>query len=350
MTGDEPQYDTALERRYRRLLACYPWEHRRVYEDEMLAVLLADARPGQRWPAPGDVTNLVATAVRARLWGGVRQVGDRYWLDAAAVFGLLGAILLLAWQVTPVLDRAAWAWGADDLPRNPWLADPALWLRIGLWSLVVAAVLVGIRWLAASLAWVAVLLDVAVLGTAYTVEPVTVVHALSPLVFGAVCAGALTAPSPRRAAVAVLGWPRFLFFAASSLLMLVAAGWRAYGYGDAGHLPILPVSLSAALFGLAVVLAAVVGRGVPAPVRRRGLVLLAPVLAFYLVVRLALAGWTYSNGHLGHPVYLVPIQWTLLAVVPLLVFAAGLVLVRRREQTLRLLALGRDTDRRRSDP
>ena len=30
---------SALERRYRRLLALLPWEHRRRYEDEMLGVL-----------------------------------------------------------------------------------------------------------------------------------------------------------------------------------------------------------------------------------------------------------------------------------------------------------------------
>ena len=35
------------EIRYRRLLALYPREFRREYEDEMLGVLMTDPRPGQ---------------------------------------------------------------------------------------------------------------------------------------------------------------------------------------------------------------------------------------------------------------------------------------------------------------
>ncbi|MFC6014961.1 hypothetical protein ACFP2T_01955 [Plantactinospora solaniradicis] len=353
MTGDEPQHDTELERRYRWLLAWYPWEHRRTYEDEMLGTLLAGSRPGQRWPAAADAVNLTFAAVRARISLTVRPGVDRAWLDAAAVFGLLAALLLLAWQLVPAVSHTAWAWVAYELGHDssPWLDDPVQWVRIGIWSLVLAAVLIGIRWLAASLAWAAVLLDVVMLGAIYTVEPVTAVHALWPVLFGAVCAGVLTAPASRRAGIAILGWRRFLFIAACPVLLLVAVVWREYEFRAVGPVWFLDrmVTLSppAALFSLGAVMGAVVVWVVPAPVRRRCAVLLAPVVAAYLVVRLGLAGWTYSNWNMGHPVYLVPIQWTLLAVVPLLTFALGLVLLRRREQTLRLVALGRDTDRHR---
>jgi hypothetical protein len=37
-----------LERRYRLLLRCYPPSHRAAHREEMLGVLLATARPGQR--------------------------------------------------------------------------------------------------------------------------------------------------------------------------------------------------------------------------------------------------------------------------------------------------------------
>ena len=77
------------------------------------------------------------------------------------------------------------------------------------------------------------------------------------------------------------------------------------------------------------------------------LALLAPLAAVLLTVRFGLAGWEYSNQHLGHPVYLVPTQWVLLALVPLATLVLGFVAVRRREQTLRLVALGRDADRQR---
>ena len=43
-----------LERRYRRLLACYPRAFRPENSEEILAVLLACAQDGQRpgWPPP----------------------------------------------------------------------------------------------------------------------------------------------------------------------------------------------------------------------------------------------------------------------------------------------------------
>jgi hypothetical protein len=48
--GGAAQDTAALERRYRRLLRCYPPSHRAVHQEEMLGVLLAAARPGQRTP------------------------------------------------------------------------------------------------------------------------------------------------------------------------------------------------------------------------------------------------------------------------------------------------------------
>jgi hypothetical protein len=42
--------DRALERGYRRLLRWYPHSHRAVYGEEMLGVLIAGTRPGQRRP------------------------------------------------------------------------------------------------------------------------------------------------------------------------------------------------------------------------------------------------------------------------------------------------------------
>ena len=51
-----------LERRYRRLLRCYPPSHSEVHREEMLGVLLATARPGQRAPGARQTVNLVAAA------------------------------------------------------------------------------------------------------------------------------------------------------------------------------------------------------------------------------------------------------------------------------------------------
>jgi hypothetical protein len=62
--------DAILERRYRRLLGCFPRFFRSDSEDELLAVLLACARPGQRWPAPAECADLIGSAIRMRMGPG----------------------------------------------------------------------------------------------------------------------------------------------------------------------------------------------------------------------------------------------------------------------------------------
>ena len=59
--------DPDLERRYRRLLACYPAAFRREHEQEVLSVLMAGAEEGQRWPRPAEVADLLRSATSMRL-------------------------------------------------------------------------------------------------------------------------------------------------------------------------------------------------------------------------------------------------------------------------------------------
>jgi uncharacterized protein involved in exopolysaccharide biosynthesis len=80
----------SLERGYRRLLAWYPRAFRSEHEEEMLAVLLAGPRPGQRWPALADAANLITCGLGMRL--------RRRWVIVAALpciaaIGVLGYIL-----------------------------------------------------------------------------------------------------------------------------------------------------------------------------------------------------------------------------------------------------------------
>jgi hypothetical protein len=56
-----------LERRYRRLLACYPRAFRREHEQEILAVLMAGADDGQQRPRLGEAANLIKHALWMRL-------------------------------------------------------------------------------------------------------------------------------------------------------------------------------------------------------------------------------------------------------------------------------------------
>ncbi len=58
---------SALERRYRRLLACYPATFRREHDREMLSVLMAGAEQGQRWPRPAEVADLLRSVSSMRL-------------------------------------------------------------------------------------------------------------------------------------------------------------------------------------------------------------------------------------------------------------------------------------------
>ncbi len=60
----------ALERRYRRLVGLYPSKFRQRREDEMVAVLMAGARDGQRWPRPSEIVNLARHATPSRLHDG----------------------------------------------------------------------------------------------------------------------------------------------------------------------------------------------------------------------------------------------------------------------------------------
>lgn len=62
-----------LERGYRQLLACYPKAFRRENEQEILAVLMASAREGQRRPGLAETADLTRSALRMRLRpGGAR--------------------------------------------------------------------------------------------------------------------------------------------------------------------------------------------------------------------------------------------------------------------------------------
>jgi hypothetical protein len=60
-----------LERAYRRLLAWYPREFRRENGQEVLAVLMAAARPGQRQPGLAESADLIGNGLGMRLRPGV---------------------------------------------------------------------------------------------------------------------------------------------------------------------------------------------------------------------------------------------------------------------------------------
>jgi hypothetical protein len=90
-----------LERRYRRLLACYPRAFRREHEQEILSVLMAGADEGQQRPRLGEAADLIRSAIWMRLRPGVpRSQPTVLWavrlMYVCAVLRLLGVPMLPA--------------------------------------------------------------------------------------------------------------------------------------------------------------------------------------------------------------------------------------------------------------
>lgn len=86
----------ALERRYRRLLACYPAEHRRTYGEEMIGVLLAAAPAGKQRPGLAETLDLLGGGVRARLRALFAGTPAPGWRNALATTALLAPMLVAA--------------------------------------------------------------------------------------------------------------------------------------------------------------------------------------------------------------------------------------------------------------
>ncbi|MEU8302559.1 hypothetical protein AB0C84_03280 [Actinomadura sp. NPDC048955] len=87
---------SALELRYRRLLACYPAAHRAEHGEEMLDVLLSAARPEQTRPGLADAADLLLGAVRIRLRRAAGDATGSPWPGALAVAGFVSMLMLLA--------------------------------------------------------------------------------------------------------------------------------------------------------------------------------------------------------------------------------------------------------------
>jgi hypothetical protein len=145
-TDVEERVVTELERRYRRLLKAFPRRYRAAREDEMVATLLETARPEQRRPSAGEVTDILGSALAERM--GVHAVpgfatGLRLIAPLAATLAA-GLAVSDWWQghrdVLSTVVSAAWVAGllvAVVVPRV-WT-----WLLGGLTGLLVAAVVVS---------------------------------------------------------------------------------------------------------------------------------------------------------------------------------------------------------------
>lgn len=116
-----------LERAYRRWLRWYPTSFRREYEAEMLGVLLAGAREGQRQPELLECLDLLCGA----LWMRLRPRVPRSNRSVGAVVKLMyvGAVVELATAITVVAT-------IGDVRSNVVTRNPGL--TAGQWHAIVA--------------------------------------------------------------------------------------------------------------------------------------------------------------------------------------------------------------------
>ena len=123
MTGPSP-----LERGYRRVLACYPKAFRRESGEEILAVLLATARAGQRRVGLAESADLIRGAVRMHF--GMSRAPRP--VRVAVRYMCLGATLTLAAVVTVLVTlggvRSA---AAHDVNGGQW--PTAMLTQVDFW-------------------------------------------------------------------------------------------------------------------------------------------------------------------------------------------------------------------------
>jgi hypothetical protein len=96
-----------LEAGYRRLLRWYPSLYRGRHEEEILGVLMAAARPGQRRPGARDSLDLLWSALKIRIRMTLRGADSQPWAAALALVGVLLPLLMLLLKLTLFLDRGA---------------------------------------------------------------------------------------------------------------------------------------------------------------------------------------------------------------------------------------------------
>ena len=351
-----------LEKRYRRLLALYPQDHRREHAEEMVGVLLAsaaaDARHRADTPATrvlqagqhaADCSDLIAGACRIRsrmLLNRIRKsrwfsstVRDPRWSDALAVVSVVAPLLLL---VAALAEFGIPQVAAGGLTGHPsWALDNLRYswdlpLTIGAPTVAILACLRLRR--TAGIAALATGISRIVVGAASAVGGVaSPAIALTILLAGTASAALLLSPGPARGmalltrrgiTLVAVGAVVLGGFSVGNNMLLGYALIRSPGY-TAFHSEVagLPADLL-----IAFVLAIVAVACLRTAVSRRVLVLLAiPVIPYVILWQEKLA--SDLVGPLGAASTLIPSSAALLYLPPLIlacIIVAGTRLARHR--------------------
>jgi hypothetical protein len=243
---------SALERRYRRLLAAYPPPHRQVHGEEMVGVLLASAGPRQRWPRLADAADLIAGATRIRFRALRGRAGDPAWRDALALVSVIAPMLLLADGLATADLVGVAIRSATGSPENPfWLAYPWNWSITFGPAIVMVFALAGWRRSVAVTALattVGATVPLILSSASYLASPGMALRVYLGLL---TAAGALLSPGPRRG-TEILRWQGV------AVIGLAALGLAELTKGPEFDIPIMQGFTPLAVIAAALVLATAV--------------------------------------------------------------------------------------------
>jgi hypothetical protein len=322
---------TPLEISYRRLLAVYPAEHRRAYEEEMVGVLLASAEPGQRRPALADAADLLWSGLTARLGRGARGLRGTVWREAAAVAGLIGVVLLTAVACRRLFSGLTYYFEYDDPMRflgvdGGLLLDAAA--RSVAWLAVLGAVLLAARRTAVALTVVALLVELAAIAVWLPGQEFRLIRMSWAPALALLTLALLVFSRSSRPATVLLGRRGGALITTGLALAGTGTLLPQFWMTPAQLLGLITVPDALLLTAAAVLLAGL--WRIPGPVRRRTLVLLAAVLAVpaaQLLVERAIAIELARSLTPG----MVLTSLLLLIAVPLLAFATAAAALHARE-------------------
>jgi hypothetical protein len=261
----------ALERRYLRLLRCYPPSHR----EEMLGVLLATAGPRQGMPGARQTVNLVACGLAIRARRALRWLADDLGQDALAVVSLIAPVVTLIVValgfVATVRETVALHQGPSAaVPYwQPWLVSflggPAAVMIC--WLAVVLLALTGRRRAAAAIASILLALGLLILlvevmewsGAWSGGFPLflTTAGSAAPVVLASLAACSLAFSAGPGRGLAIVGRRR--------ACLMIAGLSAGFGWPEIAFLLKPSVSFAAPAFSLLVALAFAVAVVVPDP-------------------------------------------------------------------------------------
>lgn len=232
-----------LERRYRRLLALYPRDHREQHGEEMLDVLMAAAgdraRPGWR-----DTADLLWGALRLHLRRMVVPDGlDPR--DVLAVVSLLGPVAILAGAPESLHELAWWVQAGSvwEMPVWQQTPDAPVW---AVWAAVAVLAVLRQRVAAAVGAWVGTI-GLVLVATASERWWLWAYADAGWVLLGALTAVALTlSPGPARGREVAGRAPVLVMAAAVVVAVAIGVlGYRATG-ADVAQLGVLVIGAVAA--------------------------------------------------------------------------------------------------------